>query len=404
MKIAIIGLGYVGLVTAAVLASQGNEVIGIDIDKKKIESLLHGEIPIFEPGLEEKIRSSISNLEFKDNFDHIGDAILAYICVPTPNFNGKMDLKYVLSASEEISKRSKEITIVIKSTVLPGTAKKVSELTGLNVVSNPEFTREGSAINDTERPDRIVIGGVSTKLVEQLWSFTNAPMIITSNENAELIKYASNSFLAVKISFINQIADLCETIPNTDVNEVAIGMGLDKRIGKDFLKAGLGYGGSCFPKDTIAISSYAHDRGVELTIIRSAINYNDQRIKELARKVNDLSNSVKGKRVCVLGLSFKDNTDDIRESRSLLLMKELEMYGAKVTAYDPIVKNIKSVNICKDMNKCIKESEIVVTSTEWSEFSKIDKGILNGKKIFDLRRILEQKDINIVMGVGLGKN
>ena len=197
---------------------------------------------------------------------------------------------------------------------------------------------------------------------------------------------------------------MCETIPNTDVNEVAIGMGLDKRIGKDFLKAGLGYGGSCFPKDTIAISSYAHDRGVELTIIRSAINYNDQRIKELARKVNDLSNSVKGKRVCVLGLSFKDNTDDIRESRSLLLMKELEMYGAKVTAYDPIVKNIKSVNICKDMNKCIKESEIVVTSTEWSEFSKIDKGILNGKKIFDLRRILEQKDINIVMGVGLGKN
>jgi len=404
VKIAIIGLGYVGLVTAAVLASQGNKVIGIDIDKKKIESLMNGKVPIFEPGLEEKIKCSSSNLEFTDNFDHIGDAILAYICVPTPNFNGKMDLKYVLSASEEISKRSKEITIVIKSTVLPGTAKKVSELTGLNVVSNPEFTREGSAIKDTERADRVVIGGFSTKLVEQLWSFTNAPMIITSNENAELIKYASNSFLAVKISFINQIADLCETIPNTDVNEVAIGMGLDKRIGKDFLQAGLGYGGSCFPKDTIAISSYAQERGVELTIIKSAINYNDQRIKELAKKVNDLSDSVNGKSVCVLGLSFKDNTDDIRESRSLLLLKELEMYGARVIAYDPIVKNLKSVNICENMEDCIKESEIIVTSTEWSEFSKINIDKLKGKKVFDLRRVLEQKNINIIMGVGIGKN
>lgn len=404
MKIAIIGLGYVGLVTAAVLASQGNQVIGIDIDKKKIESLLNGNIPIFEPGLEEKIKCSASNLEFTDNFDHIRDATLAYICVPTPNFNGKMDLKYVLSASEEIRKRSKEITIVIKSTVLPGTAKKVSEVTGLTVISNPEFTREGSAISDTEKPDRVVIGGFSTKLVQQLWSFTKAPMIVTSNENAELIKYASNSFLAVKISFINQIADLCETIPNTDVNEVAIGMGLDKRIGKDFLKAGLGYGGSCFPKDTVAISSYAQERGVELTIVKSAINYNDQRIRDLARKVNDLSDSVNGKSVCVLGLSFKDNTDDIRESRSLLLMKELEMYGAKVIAYDPIVNNLKSVKICKNMDECIKKSEIVITSTEWSEFSQINKDILKGKMVFDLRRVLEPKDFKIVMGVGNGKN
>jgi len=229
-------------------------------------------------------------------------------------------------------------------------------------------------------------------------------MIITSNENAELIKYASNSFLAVKISFINQIADLCETIPNTDINEVAIGMGLDKRIGKDFLKAGLGYGGSCFPKDTVAISSYAQERGVELTIIKSAINYNDQRIKELARKVNDLSDSVNGKNVCVLGLSFKDNTDDIRESRSLLLLKELEMYGAKVIAYDPIVKNLKSVNICDNMDECINKSEIVITSTEWPEFSKIDIDLLKGKKVFDLRRVLEPKGIDIVMGVGVGKN
>ena len=181
-------------------------------------------------------------------------------------------------------------------------------------------------------------------------------------------------------------------------------MGLDKRIGKDFLKAGLGYGGSCFPKDTVAISSYAQERGVELTIVKSTINYNEQRIRDLARKVNDLSDSVNGKSVCVLGLSFKDNTDDIRESRSLLLMKELEMYGAKVIAYDPIVNNLKSVKICKNMDECIKKSEIVITSTEWSEFSKINKDILKGKMVFDLRRVLEPKDVKIVMGVGIGKN
>ncbi|MGP6221078.1 UDP-glucose dehydrogenase family protein [Caldiplasma sukawensis] len=404
MKVAIVGLGYVGLVTAAVLASHGNEVVGIDVDRKKISMLLEGKTPIFEPMLEETLKKSALNLKFSNNFEDIDGCVLTYLCVPTPNLNGKIDLKYVFSAAEEVSKKNRNTTIVIKSTVLPGTAKKVSENTGLNVISNPEFTREGSAIQDTERPDRIIIGGRSTELIEKLWSFTKAPILITTNENAELIKYASNAFLAVKISFINQIADLCEQIPNTDVNVIAEGMGMDKRIGKDFLKAGLGYGGSCFPKDTIAISSFAKEKGVDMTIVNSAIHYNDSRVKQLAKKINDLSGSVKGKRVCILGLSFKDNTDDIRESRSLLLYKELENYGAILKAYDPVVRNIKDVNICENMEECIDYSEIVVTSTEWSQFSNIKGEMLKEKMVFDLRRILDPKTIDLMMGVGIGKD
>ncbi len=404
MKIAIVGLGYVGLVTAAVLASQGNKVIGIDVDKSKINILKSGKIPIFEPGLEQTLKKAGSYLTFTDNFEDIGGCVLTFICVPTPNSNGKIDLTYVFSAAEEVSKNNNKTMIVIKSTVLPGTARKVSDITGLNVISNPEFTREGSAINDTENPDRIVIGGSSTVLVQEVWSFTQAPMVLTTNENAELIKYASNAFLAVKISFINQIANLCEKIPNTDVNVIAKGMGLDKRIGKDFLKAGLGYGGSCFPKDTVAISNFAKEKGVDMTIVDSAINFNDLRIEDLARKVNDLSGSLKGKNVCILGLSFKDKTDDLRESRSLLLLKELEKYGAIVRAYDPVVKNLNGVNICDSMEQCIKSSEIVITSTEWSQFSKIHDRTLSGKIIFDLRRILDSNTIDIKMGVGIGKN
>lgn len=404
MKVAIVGLGYVGLVTASVLASHDNEVVGIDVDTKKINTLLQGKMPIFEPRLEETLKKGASNLKFSDNFDDIDGCILTYLCVPTPNLNGKIDLKYVFSASEEVSKKNRNTTIVIKSTVLPGTAKKVSEFTELNVVSNPEFTREGSAVDDTERPDRIVIGGRQTELVEKLWSFTKAPMVITTNENAELTKYASNAFLAVKISFINQIADLCEKIPNTDVNVIAEGMGLDKRIGKDFLKAGLGYGGSCFPKDTVAISTFAREKLTDMTIIDSAMHYNDSRVKELAKKVNELSGSVKGKKICMLGLSFKDNTDDIRESRSLLLLNELQYYGAKVWAYDPVVRNLKDVSICENMEECIKSSEIVVTSTEWKEFSNISGEIMRGKIVFDLRRIFNSKSINLKMGVGIGKD
>ena len=229
MRIGVVGLGYVGLVTAAVLASRGNSVTGIDLDVSRINMLRFGKTPIFEPELENRIRNAKDNLEFSTDYSKLANCEVIFLCVPTPNISNKIDLKYVFAAASEVKKYSISSDLVIKSTVLPGTARKVSELTGMNIVSNPEFTREGSAVPDTEKPDRIVVGGKSVENVKKIWEFTGSPVIITTNENAELIKYASNAFLAVKISFINQIADLCERIPGTDVNMVAEGMGLDRR-------------------------------------------------------------------------------------------------------------------------------------------------------------------------------
>ena len=404
MRIGIVGLGYVGLVTAAVLANSGNSVTGVDVDVSRIQSLRAGKSPIFEPQLDERIRTAKDNLEFSSDYSKLSNSETIFLCVPTPNLVNRIDLRYVMSAASEVKKYSPSSNLVIKSTVLPGTARKVSELTGMNVVSNPEFTREGSAVHDTEKPDRIIIGGKSVDAVKKLWEFTGSPVIVTTNENAELIKYASNAFLAVKISFINQIADLCERIPDTDVNVVAEGMGMDRRIGREFLKAGLGYGGSCFPKDTLAISSFAVENGVNLSIVNSAIQYNEERVPFLINKIKNNAGTLNGKKVCILGLSFKDNTDDLRESRSLLIIDNLKKYGAIIGAFDPIVKKANGVEIYSDLNQCISQSEIVITATEWKNFSDISPSLLKEKKIFDLRRVFDPDKVEITMGVGIGKN
>jgi len=404
MKIGIVGLGYVGLVTAAVLANQLNEVIGVDIVEDRIEKLNSGIMPIYEPGLRERIVSAGKDLHFTSNFADLEQSDAVFICVPTPNNAGKVDLSYVLSASKTVSECGYTGSIIIKSTVPPGTARMVSENTGLNVISNPEFTREGSAVYDTEHPDRVIIGGQHTEITGKIWSFTGAHMVVTSNENAEIIKYASNAFLATKISFINQIADLCEKIDGSDVQVVARGMGLDRRIGMDFLKAGLGYGGSCFPKDTAAISAFAKERGVDLSIVDAVIAYNESRVENLAGKILRINGPLKGKKVCVLGLSFKDNTDDLRESRSLLLLNELQKKGAIISVYDPVVKNHGGVNICSTMEECISSADIVVTATEWKEFADIEPEMLANKKIFDLRRVFDNHKVKVTMGVGIGKN
>ena len=404
MRIGVVGLGYVGLVTAAVLANRNNFVIGVDVDASKIQTLRSGKSPIFEPDLDERLRSANGNLEFSCDYSKLYNCKAVLLCVPTPNVEHRIDLKYVMAAAIEVKKYSPFSDLVIKSTVLPGTAKKITELTGMNVVSNPEFTREGSAVHDTERPDRIVIGGKSVESVRKIWEFTGSPVIATTNENAELIKYASNAFLAVKISFINQIADLCEKIPGADVNIIAEGMGSDRRIGMEFLRAGLGYGGSCFPKDTVAMASFAQENGVDLSIVNSAINYNNNRVPYLVKRIKENVDTLNGKKVCVLGLSFKENTDDLRESRSLMIIENLKKQGAIVKAYDPIVRKTANVDVSDDLGECISNSDIVITATEWKNFSSVDPSILKGKKVFDLRRVFDPSKVEITMGVGIGKN
>ena len=341
MKIGQVGLGYVGLVNAAVLANHGNEVVGIDVDKSRIDGLTRSIVPIFELDLKEYLTRGIGNLTFTTDYSTLSKCEAIFITVPTPTISGVIDLSFVLKAADEVSRVNKNSILIIKSTVVPGTASMVSARTGLKVVSNPEFTREGSAIYDTEHPDRIVIGGEPSELVKEIWKFTNSPYVITSNSNAELIKYASNAFLATKISFINQIADLCEKIPGADVNVIAKGMGLDKRIGEEFLRAGLGFGGSYFPKDTKALISFAETKKVDMSIVREVYNYNESRIANIVQNASYSGISFAGSKVCVLGLSFKDLTNDLRESRALVLISELQKKGAVINAYDPVIKKLE---------------------------------------------------------------
>lgn len=404
MKVGVVGLGYVGLVTAAVLADKGNEVVGIDVSADRINDLNSHNLPIFEPELENRIQSAGSRLMFSTDYSYLADCSGVFICVPTPNNESGIDLSFVVAASREVSEIAPGSALIIKSTVIPGTARFIGKLTGMAVISNPEFTREGSAVHDTEHPDRIVIGGDNPDICNELWKFTGSPVIITTNENAELIKYASNAFLATKITFINQIADLCEKIPGADVKTVALGMGLDHRIGKEFLKAGLGYGGSCFPKDTIAINSFAKSKDVNLGIVDSVIRYNSERINQLVEKIVKIAGNLNGKNVCVLGLSFKDNTDDLRESRSIALIENLSKRGARIFAYDPVVKRYNGIIHMRNVEECMEKCNIVITATEWEEFSRIDPSLFKGKMVFDLRRILSINASDIAMGVGIGKD
>ena len=404
MKIGQVGLGYVGLVNAAVLANHGNVIVGIDVDKARINDLQKSIVPIFEPDLNEYLEKGKANITFSTDYSALSQCDVIFITVPTPTISGKIDLSFVIKAAEEISKVNRKSILIVKSTVVPGTASMVSARTGMRVVSNPEFTREGSAIYDTEHPDRIVIGGEPSELVKEIWKFTNSPYVITSNSNAELIKYASNAFLATKISFINQIADLCEKIPGADVNVIAKGMGLDKRIGQEFLRAGLGFGGSCFPKDTQALISFAETKNVDMSIVREVYRYNESRISKIIQNVSNKGISFTGSRVCVLGLSFKDLTNDLRESRSLALISQLQKEGAVINAYDPVIKKLDGVRICEDLKSCITESDIVITATEWRDFSDIPGNLLKGKRVLDLRRVLDPEKYEVEFGVGLGKN
>ena len=431
MKLCMIGTGYVGLVSGVCFSDLGNEVICVDKDSKKVENLKNGIIPIYEPGLEELVLKNYKNnrLKFSTNLkESVSKSDIIFICVGTPtkkNGNGA-DLTQIFNVAKEIrSSISKFKIIITKSTVPVTTGDEIEKIIGQKkskklfaVVSNPEFLREGEAIRDFSYPDRVVIGTKNkkaNKILKNLYSpliSKGAKYVNTSRRAAELIKYAANAFLATKITFINEIANLCEKI-DVNIEDISIGMGLDKRIGSRFLRAGPAYGGSCFPKDTKAITTTADKFNTNLSVIKSVIKSNENRSLLLLKRVfHLLKGKVKNKKICFLGVTFKANTDDMRDSSSLSMIPSLVRKGAKVNYYDPTgekneFKKIKNVNFSKNIKSAIKDSDLVIIHTEWNDFKTINfnKDVSNKKFIlFDMRNIYsptKMKDLKInYFGVG----
>tara|TARA_Y100000590_G_C15689443_1_gene1002876 strand:- start:142 stop:1440 length:1299 start_codon:yes stop_codon:yes gene_type:complete len=414
MKICIVGTGYVGLVSGACFADLGNTVICVDKDSQKIEMLNNNQIPIFEPGLEEMVSKNYSSgrLNFTTDLNFaIKKSDIIFICVGTPTIKKKQaaDLKYVFHVAKEISKYINKFKIIVtKSTVPVCTGDKIEKIISkkknkkfFEVVSNPEFLREGEAIRDFRFPDRIVVGSNNSKITKKLEALYNplikkgAKFFSTNRRGAELIKYASNAFLATKISFINEIANLCEKT-SVSVEDVSIGIGLDKRIGGRFLRAGPAYGGSCFPKDTKAITVTGDLFKTNLSIIKSVIKSNQKRKNFLTERVKKiLSNKIKNKKITFLGVTFKPNTDDMRESSSLTMIPYLHKKGAKIYYYDPSgEKNeflrYKNVQFCENMKSACYKTDLVIIHTEWEEFKALDFNLLAKKrkfKIYDMRNL-----------------
>src|SRR6202161_489591 len=414
MRVTMIGAGYVGLVSGACFADFGHHVTCIDKDAQKVAALNRGEIPIFEPGLDDLVDANMrqSRLEFATDTARVKDADAVFIAVGTPSRrgDGHADLSYVYEAVREIAPLlSSKAVVVTKSTVPVGTGDEIERIlrevrrdADIQVVSNPEFLREGAAIQDFKHPDRIVVGSDDARaraVIAEIYRplYLNSPPIIyVTRRTAELIKYSANAFLATKITFINEIADLCEQV-GADVQEVARGMGLDNRIGGKFLHAGPGFGGSCFPKDTSALLKTAHDYGVALRIVEAVASVNDQRKRAMARKVvAALDGSVRGKTVAVLGLTFKPNTDDTRDSPAIPLITALQDLGATVRAYDPAgmeqaKPQLPHIHYCNSGYTAAEGAHAVVIATEWEQFRALDlarlKTVMAQAVIVDLRNI-----------------
>ena len=422
MRIAMIGAGYVGLVSGACLADFGHHVVCVDKDVTKIGALERGEIPIYEPGLLDLVNSNVkeARLSFATTLEEpVRAADVVFIAVGTPSRrgDGHADLSYVYDAAREIAAALDGFTVVItKSTVPVGTCDEVERIihearpdADVLVVSNPEFLREGAAIHDFKHPDRIVVGTQderAKKVVAEIYrpiSLNQVPILYTGRRTAELIKYAANAFLATKITFINEIADLCEKV-GADVQEVARGMGLDNRIGSKFLHAGPGFGGSCFPKDVRALIKTAQDHAVPLRILESVAAVNDNRKRAMARKVSAVfSGALRGKTVAVLGLTFKPNTDDMREAPSLALITALQDLGAEVRAFDPAGMSqaqslLSNVVYCKDAYDCAEAADALVIATEWEQFRALDLERLRDAMacpvLVDLRNIYRPEEIH----------
>ena len=421
MRIVMIGSGYVGLVSGACFADFGHHVTCVDKDANKIARLRAGGIPIYEPGLDDLVARNVAagNLHFTtDLSDAVGAADVVFIAVGTPSRrgDGHADLSYVHGAAREIAAALEGFTVVVtKSTVPVGTGDEVERIirecnpaAEFAVASNPEFLREGAAIEDFKRPDRVVIGIEDPRArapMEEVYrplSLNKAPIVFTRRRTSELIKYAANAFLAMKITYINEMADLCERV-GADVQEVARGIGLDNRIGSKFLHAGPGFGGSCFPKDTRALIQIAQDHDVQLRIVEAVLGVNDNRKRAMARKVANLSGgSLRGKTVAVLGLTFKPDTDDMREAPSIPLVTGLLDMGAKVRAHDPVGmeqarKELPDIEYCDDPYDCAKGADAMVVVTEWVQYRTLDlerlKADMKQPVVIDLRNIYRPEDM-----------
>jgi len=432
-RITMVGTGYVGLVTGACLADYGNEVVCVDADRKKIDSLRSGRIPFYEFGLEELLERNVreKRLAFSTDLpEAIRQSDVIFICVGTPRgSDGEADLQYVFQVARDIAKHINGYKVIVqKSTVPMGTGARVRDLIGstrngdheFDVASNPEFLREGSAVEDFMRPDRVVIGTWSKRAEDMLVDvykplyLNETPMVKTTVETAEFIKYAANAFLATKISFINECANLCELV-GADIKMVERGIGLDRRIGGKFLHAGAGYGGSCFPKDTEALDHLATSLGYPLEIVRATIQVNREQRRRLMARTEKLLGTLQGKTVAVLGLSFKPQTDDIRDSVGVDFARYLVEKGASVKVFDPIAMDkakevLAGVEYCPDLWSAVEATDAIVIATEWNEFRTMNvnrlKDHMHGNLIVDLKNIYEPEDMRelgfVHVGVGRG--
>jgi len=411
-----IGTGYVGLVTGTCFAEFGNEVVCVDNDQAKITKLQAGEIPIYEPGLDSLVAQNVKagRLSFTTDFQRaVENALVIFIAVGTPPAeDGSADLRYVEAVAKDIARFMNGYKVVVnKSTVPVGAGKWIKKVIQANqpspihfsVVSNPEFLREGSAIEDFMRPNRVVIGAEDSEamaIMKDLYSplyLIETPIVMTNLASAELTKYAANAFLATKVSFINEVANVCERV-GADVHDVAKGMGLDNRIGTKFLHAGPGYGGSCFPKDTRALLAIAQQHDYRFQIVEAAVRVNEQQRRLMVQKIKQATGSVKGKTIAVLGLSFKPNTDDIREAPAVDIIRALLEEGAVVRAYDPVAvaearKVLPQVAYGKDAYEIMEGADALVFITEWNQFRSLDldkvKALLRTPLVIDLRNIYE---------------
>jgi UDPglucose 6-dehydrogenase len=420
MKIAIIGTGYVGLITGACFAEFGFNVTCVDNDEKKIRSLKKGEVPFYEPGLEELLHRNIKSkrIRFTSNIAKaVEDSLVIFIAVGTPpRGDGSADMRHVEGVAKEIANHINDYKVIVtKSTVPVGTGERIQKIVSrhlkehidFDIASNPEFLREGAGIEDFMRPNRVVIGTSGDRapaIMRDLYKPLNlieVPIVMTDVKTAELIKYASNAFLATKISYINELSKLCEAV-GANVQTVSKAMGLDRRIGPKFLHAGPGYGGSCFPKDTLAILQIAKNNNINLEVIKAVVKANEEQKKRALKKITSSMGRVKGKTVCILGLSFKPNTDDIREAPAIFIIEKLLKAGANIRAFDPVaMKEAKSllpdITYCKDAYAAIKSSDAVVIVTEWNQFRNLDlnkvKKLAKGDLFFDLRNIYDPEKV-----------